>query len=237
MGLPLEFLGNNMLMSTKGKQLWKRLLWLSLFPFLASQGEACSGVGLFLLGQHTEAQMLFHTGRALQASKEGNPSHLLVSISPPLPQAGRNAPSPSRSPLYYPFYVWGEGVFRILQSPKINWQAPPLLVLSWKHCWCSPSSQNPLCPPWSCVREHQPAAPAPSSCLPSSECALVAQGGSTCPWDQGSLPTRSSQEKVWSQARWERGLVNPSERTNSYWKRHSECGRMWLSLFSTCANI
>lgn len=144
--LTLEILGNNMLMSIKGKQLWKRLPCLSLFPFLASQGEACSEAGLFLLGQHTEAQMLLHTGRAQEASTEGNPSHLLVSISRPLPQAGRNAPSPWRSPLYYPFYVWGKGVSGILQRPKINWQAPPSLVLSWKHCWCSPSSQPPSGP-------------------------------------------------------------------------------------------
>lgn len=129
-GLTLESLGNYMLIAIKGKQLWKRLHSLSLFSFLASQGEACSEVGLFLLGQHTEAQMLLHTGWALEASKEGNPSHLLVSISRPLPQAGRNAPSPWRSPLYYPFYVWGEGVSGILPSPKINWQAPPSLVLS-----------------------------------------------------------------------------------------------------------
>ena len=117
-------------------------------------------VRLFLLGKCAKAQMLLQArlGRALEALQGGRPSPLLVSISLPLPQAGRNVPSPWRSLLYCRFYVRGR---ECPESSKAPGSFGRLL-----HPCCSLVSAADAAPPHSLWMAMY--LPAPACCCPSS---------------------------------------------------------------------
>lgn len=99
-GLLLDILQNIVLIiAIKGKQMVRRLCRISFVSFSPlSQGEELAKRGFVFVGQaHKSPDASQPWAKLWKPSKVGDPFHLLVSISLPLPQAGWNVPSPWRT--------------------------------------------------------------------------------------------------------------------------------------------